>query len=237
VVGKNDNLFGISPNKDGVWKWEREENRWAKVGGPAHQLAMSKGTLYGISPNGHECWVYSGHGDNWSKSSDHITQLIGGGNHMYGLDHQGDVFVHKEGHWHKIGGPGHKFVATKDHLVGISPNKDSCWAHVNGEWKKVGGPIDDLIAGSGKIYGISPGTHDLYHFEFPEKWSKVGGPGKQFVSTKSGLYGISPDGNGVWAYNGSNWQQVGSGVEQLIPGKKHLFVVLHNHDIARHKYE
>ncbi len=96
-------MYGLSPGKEGVFKWDRKEDKWSKVGGPASQIAgniiikiiiipfynfykysfvflvTSGGVLYGISPNGEGCWIYSGHGDEWTKSSGHLRHLIGGG--------------------------------------------------------------------------------------------------------------------------------------------------------------
>ncbi len=98
-------MFGLSPNKEGVFRWNRQENQWHKVGGPAKEIAgkesivllpfssksnriyisslllipVADGHLYGISPAGDQCWKYSGSGDQWHKVSNHIRHLIGGG--------------------------------------------------------------------------------------------------------------------------------------------------------------
>ncbi len=74
----------------------------------------------------------------------------------------GDVHQYDGCCWHKIGGPGYKFGANKDVLVGISPNKDSVWAFLNGHWTKVGGPVFDIIVGPHQVFGINPCTRDIY---------------------------------------------------------------------------
>jgi hypothetical protein len=149
---------------------------------------------------------------------------------MYALSSNGDIHRSKDGHFHKIGGPAHKFVATHDVVVGISPNKDGCWAFYGEQWHKVGGPIEDLIAGNGRIYGISPGSGDIYewHVGQPDKWTKIGGPGRQFVVTEKGLYGLSPAGDAIFHFDGHAWHRVADGAKELIGQGHHLYAIAHH---------
>lgn len=227
AAGPHD-LYGIQPDKQAVWRFHN--GQWTKVGGPAHQIATARDQLFGVAPNGHEVYHYSGHGEQWHKVGDGIHTLIGGGHHMYGLSSNGDIHKFKDNAFHKIGGPGHKFVATGDIVVGIAPGKDSCHAYYDNQWHKVGGPIDDLIAGNGKVYGIAPGSADIYewHVGHPDKWAKVGGPGRQFVVTEKGLYGLTPNGDAIYHYDGSAWHKVADGAKELVGHGHHLYAVAHH---------
>lgn len=232
----SQNLFGLSPKKDGVYAYD--SSTWTKIGGPGSELASAGGKLYGISPKNepqtpqHGIWEYSNRGDQWNKIGGPSEQLIGG-DYLCSIEPETkDIYMYKEGHWAKIGGPGFQFVWSGGKLYGISPKNEAqtphhgIWEYTvsSGQWSKIGGPSEQLIGGD-YLCTIEPITKDIYMYK-DGHWAKIGGPGFQFVWAGGKLRGISPKNevqtpqHGIWEYsNGSNqWNKIGGASEQLIGG-------------------
>jgi hypothetical protein len=235
-------IYGISPGSQQMWWYNHKTKQWGKFGGAAKQLLRAAGRAFIVAPDGKSVFEWAGQGEQWSKIGDRYHQLIGGGSHLYGIEvGSNDLHMYHEGQkrWEKVGGPGLKFVATGDILIGMSPNRASCWARINGNWQQVSGFFEDLIAGNGMVFGIHPQTHDIYKWNYPQpnNWTKIGGPGKLFAVCHDGLFGISPGGTQVWHWDGvpDKWHQCqGVAAADLVPhGKKMLYIDANTKDILK----
>jgi hypothetical protein len=211
-VCTKDNLYSLSPDKQGVFRYNGVPGSWTKVGGAAKELIGGGTYLYAISPSGHDIYRYTGTGETW--------ETIGGD--------VGGVPVYLPGG--RSSASGFQFVGTKDNLYSLSPDKQGVFRYngVPGSWTKVGGAAKELIGGETYLYAISPTSEDIYRYTGAgETWEKIGGPGAQFVCTKDTLYGLSPDKQGVFRYNGipGSWTKVGGPVKELIGGGTYLYAI------------
>ena len=52
-------LYGLSPNKNGVYQWTGTPDKWMKIGGPAESICAGNHSLCARSPNVFDVWHYS----------------------------------------------------------------------------------------------------------------------------------------------------------------------------------
>jgi hypothetical protein len=203
TVGKN--LYGLSPDGSGVWRYTGTPMKWDKIGGPASEIYGGGSGLFATNPQTGDIYVYD---------------LVSGG-------------IVKKG-WMKIGGPGKMFAvggvigelaASKYYLYGLSPDGKKVFQfNFNTmKWAKIGGAASSIYAGSDKVYATNPTTGDIWGYNLVTKqWTKVGGPGKMFaVDDGTGaLYGLSPDGGAVWRYTGTpiKWEKIGGPAGSIYTG-------------------
>lgn len=205
IVAVGKNLYGLSPDGSGVWRYTGTPMKWDKIGGPASDIYGGGSGLFATNPQTGDIQAYN---------------LVSGG-------------IIKKG-WTKIGGPGKMFAvggvkgelaAAKYYLYGLSPDgKEVFQFNFNThKWTKIGGAASSIYAGSDKIYATDPKTGDILGYNHVTKqWTKIGGSGKMFaVDDGTGaIYGLAPDGSGVWRYTETpmKWEKIGGPAGSIYAG-------------------
>jgi hypothetical protein len=73
VVGGYTKLYGLTPNRDGVWAYDGSGMSWTQIGGPASQIYAGAYGLVAADPgvaepvSGGNLWLYSGTPYQWEK--------------------------------------------------------------------------------------------------------------------------------------------------------------------------
>ena len=101
-------VYGLTPDKQGVWRWDNSGTSWTKIGGPAANL-YGGGWLVATSPNTGNVYRFSGKPFEWKYIGGPGASFVvahSTSQTVYGLspDKQG-VYQHTGGtSWTKIGG-------------------------------------------------------------------------------------------------------------------------------------
>lgn len=69
------NIFGVSPNKSSIFRYNGSPNNWSKIGGPGADWVWADGKLYGLSPRRDGVYEYDDFGLSWSKVGGPTHQL------------------------------------------------------------------------------------------------------------------------------------------------------------------
>jgi hypothetical protein len=72
-------VYGLSPDRSAVYRYQGTPEQWVKVGGPSKDLVGGGARPCAISPQNGDIWQYSGQGDQWNK--------IGGPGAMFVITH------------------------------------------------------------------------------------------------------------------------------------------------------
>jgi hypothetical protein len=173
----------LSPDKSGVFQWERD-TVWTKIGGPAANLYAGYGSVVATNPQSGDVYLYEGLNKPWSR--------IGG---------PGRVFVFAVAPDNLVD------------IFGLAPDGSGVFRWSGGTaWEKVGGPASWIYGGGAGLFATNPQTGNIYKYnDAGQGWTMVGGAGKHFVVNDTGLYGLAPDGSAVYRWNGSGtaWTQWG----------------------------
>ncbi|MFI8952632.1 hypothetical protein ACIGO6_39960, partial [Streptomyces sp. NPDC053750] len=78
-------LYGLSPDRSGVWQWTGKGDRWVKVGGPAQQLHEGSVTLLATSPGSGDIHRYDTRTGRWNRIGGPGRTFTAQGGRIYGL--------------------------------------------------------------------------------------------------------------------------------------------------------
>jgi hypothetical protein len=135
AVGLNDDeLYGLSPDGSGVFKWTGQGEDWTKIGGPASAIFYG-GLLLATNPETGDIWRWDGTPMAWTR--------IGGPAKMFSVDYGciyaispdgSGVFMygsHGTSGWIQIGGPADFIAANVDDVFTINPDTKDVWTNDN----------------------------------------------------------------------------------------------------------
>ncbi|MET9607017.1 phospholipase A2 [Streptomyces sp. NPDC006512] len=187
-----DRLFGISPDRSGVWEHTgKGDAAWTRIGEQAaslYTIPAEKVSLTGI------------------KAVQDLEKRRKKGT-LFATDPvTGDIrkYDDKPGQWTTIGGPGAAFAVTDENLYGLTPDGGAVVEYDvdRKKWNPVGGPAGTILA-SNTLYSTNRETGDLYKYNGrPGLWNRVSGPAAAFVTTGDLLYRLAPDKRSVQTYSG-----------------------------------
>ena len=208
-VAVGGTLYGLSPNKGGVFEYSGTPGQWTQVGGPAGEIYGGGAGLFATNPQTGDIYAY---------------------NNFYGG-------AYREG-WTKIGGPGRMFAvggvlgelaSANRYLYGLAPDGASVdqLDFSAMRWTQIGGPAASIYAGADRLYATNPQSGDIWeYFQVEQRWMRIGGPGRMFAvaSATGALYGLSPDGGAVFRYTGvlDGWERIGGAAESIYAGRNAL---------------
>lgn len=125
AVGSNNNIIGISPNGDSIWKWNGVPNSWTQIGYPAKDIYAAGTKLFMTDLKG-DIYKYDGVPFDWTKIGSpgkKFTVSVTDGT-VYGLSQNGDSVWKWTGvpyKWEQVGGPAKDIIAgTEEDLFAIN---------------------------------------------------------------------------------------------------------------------
>jgi len=84
-VGVGGTVYGLTPDKSAVYKYNGTPENWTKVGGPAASLIGGGSFLYATQPGTGKLWRYSGKGEQWEEVGTPGTGFVAAGRTIYGM--------------------------------------------------------------------------------------------------------------------------------------------------------
>jgi hypothetical protein len=84
-AGVGGTVYGLTPDKSAVYRYDGTPGRWTKVGGPASFLIGGGSFLYAKEPGTGKLWRYSGTGEQWAEVGTPGTGFVAVGRTIYGL--------------------------------------------------------------------------------------------------------------------------------------------------------
>jgi hypothetical protein len=201
VADHTGHLYGLSPDKSGVYEFSGTPGKWNKVGGAASQIYAGGDKLYATNPDSGDLYQYTRSTQKWKK--------IGGPGAMFATDHKGQIYglssdktgVYKysgtPGKWTKIGGAASHIYAGGDKLYATNPDTGDIYQYFQntGKWEKVGGPGKMFaVSFTGQVFGVSPDGKGIYKYsETTGKWNKIGDAASSIAVGEDMIYAKSPE--------------------------------------------
>ncbi len=84
-VGVGETVYGLSPDRSGVYKYQGTPEHWTKIGGPSERLIGGGSKLCALSPQNSDIWQYTGQGDEWQKIGGPGYMFVNAHDAVYGL--------------------------------------------------------------------------------------------------------------------------------------------------------
>jgi hypothetical protein len=85
AVDLNGTLYGLTPDRDAIWRYSGTPYHWTPVGGPASAIYPSGRTgVFATSPDDDMVFRYDG--ASWSRVNGPVRALVSGGDVVVGLD-------------------------------------------------------------------------------------------------------------------------------------------------------
>jgi hypothetical protein len=157
-------VYGLSPNRDAVYKWNNDGTAWTKIGDSSLDLiGGGYNSLYGISPDGGNIWRWTP--GNWGK--------IGGPGAEFAVDGQGQVYR----------------LAISRNAVERWTGSGQTWTKIGSI-----PAAHIYAGGFGVFLQSADGTKLFQYSGVGEKWDQVGFSGEDFVATDDALYGLNKAG-------------------------------------------
>ncbi|MFF9982368.1 phospholipase A2 [Streptomyces erythrochromogenes] len=80
----DNNLYGLTPDRQAVVEYDSKKKKWKPVGGPAADIFASN-TLYKVERGTGALWKYNGRPHDWNFLSDRATAFVTSGDHLFRL--------------------------------------------------------------------------------------------------------------------------------------------------------
>jgi hypothetical protein len=208
-----DALYGLTPDRQAVNRYDLRGQRWEQIGGPARLVYSGAADgVFATSPGERDLWHYTHRpgGGSWrrigSPGADFAADPYFG---LFGLtpDRQA-VYRWKGGSdWEEVGGPAHAIEPG----LAVDPASRDVWRY-RGEpmrWERIGGPGAAFTRArtyrdrfGEAIYALSPrspGPSTIWRYRgVPGSWEPFGGPARAILATESGLFAIDSDDRRLW---------------------------------------
>jgi hypothetical protein len=110
VTQAANTVCGLSPDRQGVWRYNGTGTSWTQIGGPAREIYGGGYGLVAISPGSRDIYRYLGSPNAWQRIGGPGATFAVTGSTVFGLspDRQGVWRYNGTGtSWTQIGGPGH----------------------------------------------------------------------------------------------------------------------------------
>ncbi|PEX75848.1 hypothetical protein COK36_27195 [Bacillus cereus] len=203
-------LFGLSVDKQGVYRYKGITDEWEQVGYPADAIFADFQNLYARNPVTGELWKFNGTPFNWTQIGGPGSMWAGTSDNLYGLsvDKQG-VYRYKgtPNEWEQVGGPAGTIFTNYYNLFATNPTTGEIYMY-NGtpfNWTRIGGPANMFATAYGgpsanddpnmsSLFALSPDKQGVYRWSgYPDLWTKVGGPADAIFSGGSSICALSPE--------------------------------------------
>jgi hypothetical protein len=243
--------FATGPNGGSIWRNDSSNwDHWTQVGASGAEFAVNNVGLYGVDPGHDGLFMFNGAPNAWTWIRGATQEVIAGGNSVYATDPGnaaiywydylteddtdgtcGGVSKTKTATWVKIGNAGKQWVATNNHLYGLTPNGGAVFEYSGtpNVWYQIGGPAAKLFAGPNGLYATDPNTGYIFQYNegSPMSWTQIGSPGYDFAADSATLYGLTPDRQSLFRYTGTpnQWTWVHGPANAVYAGGDHVAVV------------
>ena len=85
-MGVGGTVYGLTPDRSAVFRYEGTPDVWTQVGDPAASLIGGGSVLYAIQPGSGAVWRYTGSGQSWLQVGPPGTGFVALGRTLYGLN-------------------------------------------------------------------------------------------------------------------------------------------------------
>lgn len=225
LYGGAGGLFAISPNEDGIYSYDPNTERWAKIGGSGRMFAVGgEHELYGLSDDGRNIYRYLGKPGKWERIGDAAISILAVPGHLYRTTPNGDIQKYDGTplSWTQIGGAGKAFAAagTGD-VYGISPNAKSIYRYRGepGQWEQVGRGAATIAARRDALYAIRS-DNSLWKYQKP------------LVANQPELIVIGWDSNAADALGGYADYKTGNGMSVSVVSLDEILRTTMGQDVA-----
>ncbi|KAK4191088.1 hypothetical protein QBC35DRAFT_460500 [Podospora australis] len=182
-------VYGISPNRDGVWKWNNDGTDWRRIGGPAKDLIVGGyNSVFATNPDSGDIFHWIS-GDKWEK--------VGGPGFEFAVDGQGGLYgisPNKGGvmkwqgsgmNWTKIGGAASRIFAGGAGVFVLNPDNTEIrrWTGAANTWEMIGGGGKEYAVTDDGLFGLNS-AGQVWKWDGGENWSNTAAPSaKQLVAS------------------------------------------------------
>src|SRR5690242_9532030 len=129
-------LCALTPDRDGVWRYDDSANSWSQVGGPAIAIYGGlRGLVAAVPPDSNVFLHLGGGPDNWQKIGGPGATFAVAVNGIFGLTPNKDgvwLFDDATNSWSQIGGPANWIYGGPFGLVATDPDEGNVLRYLDG---------------------------------------------------------------------------------------------------------
>ncbi|WP_170763267.1 serine hydrolase [Ruegeria lacuscaerulensis] len=231
-VGIGATAYGLTPDRQAVFRHDGPAGQWTQIGGPAETLIDGGHDLYAIEPGTSDIWRFTGAPMTWERIGGPGAAFAGVGATVYGISPSGNRLFR----WN---GTPNDWTRVRDNVVSIIGGGDEAYA-IDGStgdilshdasansWKRIGGPGIGFVAGQGGLlFGMTTDRQEVWSYNgTPNSWARIGNAADSLAVAGGRLYGLTPGKGAIFRYDGMplSWTKVGDAVGSMIGGSRLLY--------------
>jgi sucrose-6-phosphate hydrolase SacC (GH32 family) len=206
------NLYGLSANKDSIWKWSGSGMTWSQIGGPASKLVAGGFGTFAVQPSGIN--RYSGSGTSWTNVGGAAPSFAVNAIGLYRIDVGGEgVSKWSSGTtWTPIGGDATALYAGGRDVFRTDPtNFGHIHRYTGTTWEDIGDSGTTWAVNANGIYGLN--NYGVFQWSgFRRYWVWIDGPAGALFAGGNSVYDTTPFFGNLYMYTNStdNWTPVSS---------------------------
>jgi hypothetical protein len=167
----------LTPDRTAVYRFDRYQGTWTKIGGPAHSIVGGGSKVYAVAPSKSALWEYSRYLGKWTKIGGPGSMWVGVGGTVYGLAPDKSAVYKYNGtpeNWTKVGGPADTLIGGGTSLYATQPSTGDVWRYSGkgDQWEKIGTPGTGFVAVGRSLYALTPNKKAVYEFNDDNPESK-----------------------------------------------------------------
>ncbi|MFC2165053.1 RICIN domain-containing protein [Acidobacteriota bacterium] len=200
VADHSGHLYGLSPDRAGVYEFTGTPGKWSKVGGTAASIYAGGDKLFATNPQTGDIYGYTRNTKKWTRfGGPGAVFVVDSAGSLYGLAMDKSAvfrYTGTPGKWEKIGGPASMIFAGGDKLFAINPRSRDIYEYSgkSNTWSKAGSPGKKFTVGMrGHLFGISKEDEEAYMVTDGRGGrTKVGGAAEGIYAGIDKLFAIKP---------------------------------------------
>jgi beta-fructofuranosidase len=206
-----DNLYALSPNRDGVYRWSGTGSQWTRIGGPAGTLYGGGAGLFATNPATGDIYRYRGTPDSWERIGGPGRTFAVTSTGLYGLAPDGSAVLRWDGiadQWTKIGGPAGTLYGGGAGLFATNPATGDIHRYrgTPDSWERIGGPGRTFVVTSESVYGLAPDGSAVFQWiGRGQEWNRIGGPAGTLYGAGNTLLATNPANGDLYRYLAVRW--------------------------------
>ena len=230
-VGIGETVYGLTPDRQAVFRYDGTPGTWTQIGGPADMLIGGGNDLYAIEPSTADIWRYTGSGSSWERIGGPGATFAGVGSTVFGVSPTGGRLFRYNGtpnSWTQVrdGVSGLVGGGTTAYAIDAATGDILAYQGTGTSWTKVGGSGVSFVADGAQLFGMTTDRREVWSYDgTPEQWTEIGTAADSLAMAGGRLYAISPGKSAVFRYDGvpRTWSKVGDEVASIIGGGPLLY--------------
>lgn len=195
----SDALFGLSADREKIWKYTGRERSWVQVGESADAILAGGWGMIALQRGTGIPFRYLGQPGRWVKVGGPAAQFAISGDALFGLASDRKKvwrYTGREELWEQVGESADALVAGAWGMVALQRGTGIPFRFLGraGAWLQVGGAAAQFVISNNGLYGLATDRKKVWRYTGRERlWQQVGGAAHSIAAGGSTLFSLSSD--------------------------------------------